>query len=88
VKCPYCGSENVRKSRIGNEQRESKNTWKCLDCHRFFYYKPKQETEKTKAKPQEQENPDKSVYSDDPEDTQEDDMEEDLALLSDDDDLW
>jgi hypothetical protein len=48
----------------------------------------KEETERIKVKPQEQEITDQSVYSDDPEDTQEDDMEEDLALLSDDDDLW
>ena len=37
---------------------------------------------------QRQNNPDRSVYSDDPRDTQEDDMEEDLALLDDDDMGW
>jgi hypothetical protein len=35
-------------------------------------------------KQQRRNNPDQSVYSDDPRDTQEDDMEEDLALLDDD----
>ena len=38
--------------------------------------------------PQQKENPDQSVYSDDPEATQEDDMEDDLALLDDDDMGW
>ena len=88
VKCPYCGSENVRKSRIGSEQRDSKNTWKCLNCRRFFYYKPEEAAYRTRVKPEEQENVDQSVYSEDPRDTQEDDMEEDLALLKDNDDLW
>jgi hypothetical protein len=35
-----------------------------------------------------EQNEDQSVYSDDPRDTQEDDMEEDLALLDDDDMGW
>jgi hypothetical protein len=35
-----------------------------------------------------QENVDQSVYSADPEATQEEDMEEDLALLDEDDDGW
>jgi hypothetical protein len=41
-----------------------------------------------KNKESEQENIDQSVYSDDPEATQEEDMEEDLALLNEKDDGW
>jgi hypothetical protein len=40
------------------------------------------------APPTQSENLDPSVYFDDPEATQEDDMEEDLGLLDDEDDLW
>jgi hypothetical protein len=42
----------------------------------------------TKPQIQQEPNEDQSVYSDDPEATQEDDMEEDLALLNESDDLW
>ncbi|MGD0644383.1 MAG: hypothetical protein ABSA75_05710 [Candidatus Bathyarchaeia archaeon] len=42
----------------------------------------------TKTRIQQEPNDDPSVYSDDPRDTQEDDMEEDLALLDDSDMGW
>jgi transposase-like protein len=61
MKCPYCGSENVRKAKISNEQRESKNAWRCVNCGRIFYVKPEPE-----------ENTDQSVYSDDPQGIRED----------------
>jgi hypothetical protein len=42
----------------------------------------------TQNKQRKQQNEDQSVYSDDPRDTEEDDMEEDLGLLENDDMGW
>ena len=58
-KCPRCGSENVRKARVGDEQREARNTYKCLDCRRFFYYDP--DKPKRQVKPKQEHEEDLSV---------------------------
>ena len=55
LKCPTCGSENVRRARIGDEQREARNTYKCLDCRRFFYYNPKKPKRQVKPKQEHEE---------------------------------
>ena len=59
MKCSWCGSENVRKARIGDEQRKAKNTYKCLDCKRFFYYDP--DERKRQVKPKQEPEEDLSV---------------------------
>ncbi len=74
-----------RKKRL-EDQRESDIQY------REWLQKDKQESTepaKTESKAGEKENLDQSVYEpDNPTATQEDDMEEDLALLDEDDDLW
>jgi uncharacterized Zn finger protein len=79
MKCPKCGSENAVNI-IGK-------LWRCLECGHNF-------TEEECGlincgqHPKPEQNDDQSVYSDDPEATQEDDMEDDLALLDGDDMGW
>jgi len=51
--------------------------------YRVFPSQPKQQLKRMRIQ-----NDDPSVYSDDPRDTQEDDMESDLGLLNEEDDLW
>jgi transcription elongation factor Elf1 len=63
TKCPQCGSENVRKTRIGSDQHESKATWRCEDCGKIFYCKPLQ---KIKPQPEETEENDFDAFSEDP----------------------
>jgi hypothetical protein len=76
---------NTRKKRL-EEQREADSK------SREWVKQNKQKSNdpaKTENKEMQEENLDQSVYEpDNPEATQEDDMEEDLALLDEDDDLW
>ncbi|MGA2680167.1 MAG: hypothetical protein ABSF44_00020 [Candidatus Bathyarchaeia archaeon] len=75
-----------KRKKRGNDQREAD------EKYREWLEKNKQKpTESASAEGEEgqEENSDQSVYEpDNPEATQEDDMEEDLALLDEEDDLW
>jgi transposase len=79
MKCPKCGSQNT-KIIIGELYRcgDCGHKFKAIECGLI----------NCGQHPKSEENDDQSVYSDDSIDTQEDDMEDDLALLDDDDDLW
>ncbi len=74
-----------RKKRLDDQREANEKYSKCLEQNKN---KPPKSTETENTDVQE-ENLDQSVYEpDNPEATQEDDMEEDLALLDEDDDLW
>ena len=77
MNCPKCGSNEI-KLIVGN-------LYRCFSCgHKFNNFEPI----KCPRQIKEEENEDQSVYSDDPKDTQEDDMEEDLGFLDDNDMGW
>jgi uncharacterized Zn finger protein len=51
AKCVRCGSEDVRKTRIGKDQKLSKSTFRCLKCGKVFIVKPeKTEPEREESK--------------------------------------
>jgi uncharacterized Zn finger protein len=91
LKCPHCGSEDTRKSRIGANQHESKNTWKCLNCGRFFYVRPERLEPQVKPRPTKQTKEEIDPSVNNPDDSQEDgesDVEEDEGLLEESDYGW
>ena len=70
------------------ETQTAKQSEKLGIIQRFVKWYTTSKKRIEEQKQQRQNNPDQSVYSDDPRDTQEDDMEEDLALLDDNDMGW
>ena len=75
-----------RKKRLDDQQREVDEKYR-----EWLEKNKRKSTEPADAEGEEgrEENSDQSVYEpDNPEATQEDDMEEDLALLDDEDDMW
>jgi uncharacterized Zn finger protein len=90
LKCPKCGSENVRKAKIGNEQRDAKSTYKCMDCKRFFYSRPERpEKPRPITTKQHKEEIDPSINNpDDYQENGESDLEEDAGLLEESDYGW
>jgi hypothetical protein len=70
------------------ETQTAKQSEKLGIIQRFVKWYTTSKKRIEEQKQQRQNNPDQSVYSDNPRDTQEDDMEEDLALLDDNDMGW
>jgi hypothetical protein len=70
------------------ETQTAKQSEKLGIIQRFVKWYTTSKKRIEEQKQQRQNNPDQSVYSDDPRDAQEDDMEEDLALLDDNDMGW
>jgi len=76
---------NKRRKRMEDQSKSDEKYREWLEKNKQKSTQPV----KTESKEEENENLDQSVYEpDNPKATQEDDMEEDLALLDEEDDLW